>query len=81
METQEDAFFAALLIIVKTAVEAGMDRTVLAHRLQQVAAAARANNCPGKAATLDIVARAADPKRHRASLDGIEGGKSNQNSN
>jgi hypothetical protein len=81
MDTQEDAFFAALLVIVKTAVAAGMDRTVLADQLQQVAAAARADNCQRKAATLEIVAAAANPKRYGASLHVIEGGKSGQNSN
>ena len=82
MDKQEDAFFAALLVIVKTAVEAGMNRTVLADRLQEMAAAARAGNLHGKAAILNVVAEATDPKRHRSlkpSFDVIQGGKSGHN--
>lgn len=32
MDTQEEAFFEALLVIVKTAVKAKMDRSVLAKQ-------------------------------------------------
>ena len=74
----EEAFFAALLVIVKTAIAAGMDGTVLADRLQAVAAAAKADKCHGKAAILETVAEAADRKRFRAcrsSLEVIKGGK------
>jgi hypothetical protein len=52
----EDAFFAALIIIVKTAIEAGVDRTVVAAQLQEVAAAARVDKCFGNADALDVVA-------------------------
>jgi hypothetical protein len=74
----EDAFFAALLVMVKTAIGAGMDRTVLAAQLQEVAAAARVDKCFGKADALDIVAEAADLKKRRSAkpvLDVIQGGK------
>jgi hydroxyethylthiazole kinase-like sugar kinase family protein len=74
----EEAFFAALLVIVKTAIAAGIDGTVLADRLQAVAAAAKADNCHGKAAILEAVAETADRKRYRtrkSTLEVIKGGK------
>jgi hypothetical protein len=66
MRKQEDAYFAALLVIAKTAVEAGMDRLVLADRLRKLAASARADHCQSKAAALEIVAQSVDPNRVRS---------------
>jgi hypothetical protein len=62
----EDVFFAALVVILKTAVGAGIDRDVLADRLQTAADGARADRRLSKAAYLELVATMADPNRCHA---------------
>ena len=62
----EEAFFAALTVIVKTAVEAGIDCGILADRLQTAADGARADSRITKAATLELVATMANSNRYSA---------------
>jgi hypothetical protein len=80
-DEREDAFFGALLVIMQTALAAGMDRTALAARLQQVADSAKYGEPLNKSGVLEIVVAALDHTRYRASLTVIEESDDAQKSN